>query len=263
MKLVKGDRLSRHALAIQILNEIDALSVVSFNAKDYRVHEKSDGSPVTDFELFIETMIVDRIESEFPEDAILGEETGVKKGSTGKWIVDPIDGTSNFLERVPIYAHMISFIDGPEPDFAFVSAPMMDARWSAISGNGAYRNSTPVTVSNRDKLADSQICYGGVRDYDDESAELLIRLARKCRRSRGYGNFLAHMLVAEGTYELAASAPGNAEWDLTPIRIILQEAGGRMSSFRGGPENESVPIISSNGILHSAVVSMLSGTSPI
>ncbi|WP_167464675.1 inositol monophosphatase family protein [Nocardia brasiliensis] len=248
---------ARLLLAWQALDVIDAMSLDAMKRGRHDVTTKPDGTPVTGLELEVERLLVSRIDAAFPSDSVLGEESGVHRKGADLWIIDPIDGTGNYLEGVPIYAHMISYTSNRKVAFSIVSAPGLNARWWALGGAGAFRGDRRIQVSTVADMGAAQLCYGGLRDYDEEAAHRLVRLARRCRRSRGYGNFLPHMLVAEGTYDIAASAPGNAIWDLLPLVHIVTEAGGRMTSFSGGAPNAGTPVLTSNGALHNDAGSVL------
>lgn len=251
----RDDRL---LLAWHALDEIDTMSVAAFQAGCHRVQIKADGSPVTDLELAIERVLVAGIRVEFPDDSVLGEESGLLCRGAGRWIIDPIDGTSNLLEGVPLYAHMVAYVHAGSMRFAVVSAPALRARWWACRGAGAFRGNERIAVSRKRDIAEARLGYGGLRDYDECAAAGMVRLARRCLRSRGFGNFLPHMLVAEGTYDLASSGRGGGIWDIAPLALIVREAGGRITSLAGLERYGSGPILTSNSILHPAALAVVS-----
>src|ERR1700744_3428967 len=192
---------ARFALAWNALDEADAYSTAVFDARSHRVSLKSDGSPVTDVDIAIQSALTANISSQFPSDVVFGEELGGVPDASHLWVVDTLDGTSNFVEGIPIYAHMISYKEFGELIFAVVSAPLLGKRWWAYRGAGSYERAERIRVSVTAAIGAARIAFGGLRDYPGY-ADGFVRLIRECRRARGFGNFLPHMLVAEGTYDL-------------------------------------------------------------
>jgi histidinol-phosphatase len=218
---------------------------------------KDDGSPVTSLDLEIERLFSSRIAADFPEDGVLGEELGGSRSEHGwTWIVDPIDGTANFIEGLPAYAHMVACQLQGETVFSLISAPMLERRWWAYRGLGAFRGGVPVGVSGTADLSAAKIAYGGLRDYAVRTPDV-VRLITSCARSRAPGNFLSHVLVADGTYDLASSADGCSPWDVVPLRLLVSEAGGRLTDLDGGEWSAPGAVLSSNGLLHQAALSIL------
>jgi histidinol-phosphatase len=253
----------RFRLAWRILDRVDALATAAFHNRSFDTWRKNDGSAVTAVDVRIERLIVNAILAAFPDDVILGEQFGPTAARAPAWIVDPLDGTSNFVEGLPVFAHMLARCDAGEPQFAVVSAPLLGRRWSAYRGCGAFRWGEPISVSGTQRLRDSRLSYGGLRDYDDAAATALLRLARRCQRSRGFGNFLPHLLVAEGTYDLASSGIGCEVWDVAPVALVVREAGGRLTSFDGGNWSGTEPILTSNTVLHDDAIAVLAGREPL
>jgi histidinol-phosphatase len=252
-------RDERFVLAWNMLDRADELSAAAFRSGGYETWTKADGSPVTDVDVRIEDMLTARIRAAFGADSILAEEGGRTPGDSVQWVIDPLDGSANFVERIPIYAHMVALLRADSPVFAMVSSPVLGRRWWAYRGRGAFEGARRVSASATTRLDRARIAYGGLRDYDRPSLHGLVRLIRRGMRSRGFGNFLPHMLVAEGTYDLASSGAGGQPWDIAPLSLVVEEAGGRMTSLRGGAWGTAGPVLTSNAILHDEALLIVNG----
>jgi histidinol-phosphatase len=200
-------------------------------------------------------MVRARLERERPDDAIVGEEFGSQGAPGGRrWIVDPIDATKNFLRGIPVFATLIAL----ENEVGVVSAPSLGRRWWASRGEGAFCNGTPIHVSTIETLAESHLCYDDVPGFERYGlGERFLALARRCWRSRGFGDFWSHMLVAEGAVEIAVE-PEVALWDLAAIQVIVEEAGGRFTNLSGEARADGGSAVSTNGRLHEAALRALS-----
>jgi histidinol-phosphatase len=201
------------AFALSLADDADAIALPRFRATDLRVDTKPDLTPVSEADSAVEARLRERIERERPGEAVLGEEEGGTDESG--WIVDPIDGTRNYTRGIPVWATLIAFADR----VAVVSAPALGRRWWAVRGVGAYANGMRIAVSAIDRLADATVLYALDR--------LPPPAAFDAWHVRGFGDFWAHMLVAEGAAEVAVDAAGLAVWDTAAIRVIVEEAGGR------------------------------------
>jgi histidinol-phosphatase len=201
------------AFALSLADDADAIALPRFRATDLRVDTKPDLTPVSEADSAVEARLRERLERERPGEAVLGEEEGGTDESG--WIVDPIDGTRNYTRGIPVWATLIAFADR----VAVVSAPALGRRWWAVRGVGAYANGMRIAVSAIDRLADATVLYALDR--------LPPPAAFDAWHVRGFGDFWAHMLVAEGAAEVAVDAAGLAVWDTAAIRVIVEEAGGR------------------------------------
>ena len=199
-------------LALSLADDADAISLPRFRAPDLQVETKLDLTPVSEADRAVEAALRERLARERPGEQVLGEEEGGADPSG--WIVDPIDGTRNFTRGIPVWATMIVLADR----IAVVSAPALGRRWWAERGEGAYANGERIRVSQIDRIEDATILV---------RARSAPALAARAWHVRGFGDFWAHMLVAEGAAELAVDAPDLAIWDSAPLSIILEEAGGR------------------------------------
>ncbi|MFA1538197.1 inositol monophosphatase family protein [Actinomadura monticuli] len=252
-------RDERFALAWNLLDRADELSAAAFRSGGYETWTKADGSPVTDVDMRVEDVLTGGIRAAFGADSVLAEEGGRIPGDSVQWVIDPLDGSANFIEGIPVYAHMVALLRAGSPVFALVSSPVLGRRWWAYRGCGAFERTRRVAASTTARLDGARIAYGGLRDYDPPSLDGLVRLIRRCMRSRGFGNFLPHMLVAEGTYDLASSGGGGEPWDVAPLGLIVEEAGGRMTSLRGGAWDAADPVLTSNAILHGEALRIVNG----
>jgi histidinol-phosphatase len=200
------------AFALSLADDADTISMARFGAADLEVETKPDLTPVSEADRLVESTLRARIERERPGEAVLGEEEG---GDASGWIIDPIDGTRNYTRGIPIWATLIAF----EDRVAVVSAPALSRRWWAKRGQGAYANGQRIHVSAIDHLEDATLLYALDRPVPERAWDAW--------HLRGFGDFWAHMLVAEGAAEVAVDALGLAFWDTAPLGVILEEAGGR------------------------------------
>jgi histidinol-phosphatase len=249
----------------QLMADIsDEITRARFQAQDLRIETKPDNTPVTDADKAVEQKIRALIAEHRPHDLFVGEEFGRDDldGNSHYWVVDPIDGTKNFLRGVPTWATLIALID-PENNTAvgLVSAPALYRRWFASRGNGAFRsvNNSPAQqmhVSGIKNVSDASISYSDLNDWGDRYNAFLA-LQQKVNRVRGLGDFWSHMLVAEGAVEIAIE-PSLAVWDMAALDIVVREAGGRFTNLQGidGPHGGSG--VSTNGLLHNEVIAFLS-----
>lgn len=245
------------ALAHRLADEADAITLARFRSQDLQVSAKPDLTPVSDADLAVETRIRQLLDLERPGDAVLGEEHGVTGEGSRQWIIDPIDGTKNFVRGIPVWASLIALrIDG-QVDVGVVSAPALGRRWWAARGQGAFANGQPISVSTVSQLADAQLSYSSLRGWEEQGRlEGLLQLARDCWRTRAFGDFWSHVLVAEGAVD-ASFEPEVSLWDLAPLQIILEEAGGRFSTVDGEARPDGGSCVCSNGLLHEQVLAGL------
>ena len=253
------------SLALALAGNADLISLDRFTALDLKVTTKPDRTPVTDADQAVERSIRAGIESARPGDSVLGEEYGTVGDSSRQWIIDPIDGTANFLRGVPIWGTLIALAIDGVPVVGVVSAPALGKRWWAATGHGAFgmsRGEEPVRlkVSGVSELADAAISYNNIQGWDGAGRlDDLLALQRQVWRARSIGDAWAYMLVAEGHLDVAG------EWDMKPYDIaalipIVEEAGGRFTSLEGeaGPWNGSA--LATNGHLHNAVLDIVRGS---
>lgn len=245
------------AFAHEVADRAAQISM-SYFLGEFEVQHKEDLSPVTQVDLEVETAIREMIDDRFPADAVVGEEHGAGAGDR-VWVVDPIDGTRNFADGVPIWATLLALqVDG-RSELGLIAAPALAERYEAIRGQGARWNGRELRVSER-KLDDAFMVYSSVDDWVDRARhEAFMGLVREARRTRGFGDFWGHMLVARGAADFMVE-PSLRVWDWAPITVIVEEAGGRVTTFEGEGPSDGSSILSSNAVLHEDVVRRLSGS---
>ena len=228
-----------------------------FRLSSLSVRTKSDRTPVSEADEAAERMIRERLATERPEDGIVGEEFGASGSTRRRWIVDPIDGTKNYVRGVPVFATLIALEEEGRIVTGVISAPAIHHRWSASAGGGAYRNGQRIHVSSVDALEKAFLGYDSLTDFDPHGTTGKFEaLVRTCARSRGFGDFWAHMLVAEGALD-AAIEPVVALWDMAAVQVIVEEAGGRFTNLAGEARADGGSGVSTNGILHDRVLEAL------
>lgn len=230
---------------------------MSYFLGEFEVRQKPDLSPVTQADLEVETAVREMIAARFPADAITGEEHGEGAGDR-VWIVDPIDGTRNFADGVPIWATLLALQVEGRSVLGMASAPALGERYEAVRGGGARWNGRELHTSER-KLDDAFLAFSSVDDWlGGPREDAFVELVRDTRRSRGFGDFWGHMLVARGAVDLMIE-PSLRIWDWASIVVIVEEAGGVVTTFEGGEPADGASILTSNAVVHDEVVRRLSG----
>jgi histidinol-phosphatase len=233
----------------------DSITMARFRAHDLVVETKPDLTPVTEADRAVEVMIRDRLAETRPDDAVVGEEFGTTGAGDRRWIVDPIDGTKGYARGIPVWATLVALEIAGEIELGVVSAPALGSRWSAARGHGAHRDGSPITVSGVARIEHAHLAYDSVDAFESVGLEAaFLALARRCWRARGFGDFWSHMLVADGSIDIAVEVGGLAVWDLAAIRPVVEEAGGRCTDLRGVRRIDGGDVISTNGLLHDEVV---------
>jgi histidinol-phosphatase len=253
-------------LAHLLADDADSLTVARFRALDLHVMSKPDLTPVTDADRDVEEGIRRTLSRVRSRDAVLGEEQGSTGHSQRRWIVDPIDGTKNYVRGVPVWATLIALeVDG-EVVVGLVSAPQLQRRWWASKGNGAWTGrsllkATRCEVSDVRRLEDASLSYSSLSGWEDrDRLDDFLSLSRRCWRTRAYGDFWSYMLLAEGAVDLAAE-PELELYDMAALDVIVREAGGSFTSLAGEDGPWGGNALASNGHLHEAALAFL-GTSP-
>ena len=271
------------ALAHALADLADAITLDRYQAQDLVITTKPDNTPVTDADRAVETAIREALATHRQSDGLVGEEFGSDKGSSGRyWVIDPIDGTKNFMRGVPTWATLIALVEvdaagSEEVVVGIASAPALTRRWAAAKGHGATVrfnsgdtdfvdtesddestegvNEKKISVSKISSLTDASISYSDFVGWGDR-LEPFQKMLAAAWRTRGIGDFWSHMLVAEGAVDVAIE-PSLALWDMAALDIIVREAGGSFTNTAGhsGPFGGSG--VSTNGILHNAVINGL------
>jgi histidinol-phosphatase len=265
MSFSRGNDL---ALAIRLADAADSITLARFQSIDLIVTTKPDNTPVTDADKATEEALRALIKNHRPDDGIVGEEFGNDAGGAERyWVIDPIDGTKNFLRGVPTWATLIGLIekqsDGREVVVVgVVSAPALFRRWHASEGNGAFvsvNKAAPqrINVSQVSEVKDASISYSDFIGWGERLAPFQ-ELMSSAWRTRGIGDFWSHMLVAEGAVDVAAE-PSLALWDMAALDIIVREAGGRFSNVAGVDGSLGGSGLSTNSAIHQKIVDALNG----
>ena len=234
------------SLAHALADAADAISLARFRASDLVVETKPDLTPVTEADRAVEAAIRAALARERPDDGILGEEEGATGEGRRRWIVDPIDGTRNYSRGIPVWATLIALEEDGDLLLGLVSAPALGRRWWAERGAGAFADGEAMRVSAVARVEDAVLCFALEQE--------LPPLAHRCWHPRAYGDFWAHMLVAEGVVDGAIDAIGVAVWDLAAIRPIVEEAGGTFTDRDGIARVDGGSAVSTNGLLHEALL---------
>src|SRR5215469_9169970 len=240
----------------------DDITMRRFRSLDLRVEAKPDLTPVSDADLAVEDSLRNVVGRARPRDAMLGEELGRTGSSRRCWVIDPIDGTKNYVRGVPVWATLIGLMDGPEVVVGVVSAPALSRRWWGALGGGAWtgRSLTKASrcqVSGVTSLGDASFSYSGLGGWAEK--DLLggfMGLARSVWRTRAFGDFWSHMLVAEGAVDVSAE-PYVSLWDVAALQVIVEEAGGRFTDLSGAATPEGGSVVCTNGHLHDEVLAQL------
>ena len=245
------------SLAFALADLADSITVERFQAEDLVVETKPDLTPVTEADRAVEQALRKRIGEERPGHGIVGEEFGAGQPGTARWILDPIDGTKNYLRGIPVWATLIALERQGRVELGVVSAPALHRRWWAARGQGSFVDGRRIHVSRVADLGDAVLSYASLTSWEQHGmGEEFLTLARACWRTRGFGDFWSHMLVAEGAADLAVE-PEVEVWDLAAPQVIVEEAGGRFTNLDGVPTPAGGSVVSSNGLLHDRVLATL------
>ncbi|EYR62238.1 histidinol phosphatase [Actinotalea ferrariae CF5-4] len=249
-------------LAHVIADQVDGLTTSRFKALDLRVETKPDTTPVTDADRQAEEIVRSQLARTRPRDAVVGEEMPTTGHGPRQWVIDPIDGTKNFVRGVPVWATLIALVDAGRPVLGVVSAPALGRRWWAAEGSGAWTgrslaSATRLQVSQVSRLEDASLSYSSLSGWEEQGRlEGFLDLTRATWRTRAYGDFWSYVLVAEGAVDIAAE-PELALHDMAALVPIVTEAGGRFTSLSGVPGPFGGSALATNGVLHDQVRAFL------
>jgi histidinol-phosphatase len=242
------------ALALRLADAADAITTSRFLALDLTVGTKPDLTPVSDADTAVERAVRDLLAQERAADAVHGEEYGVTGDSSRQWVIDPIDGTKNFVRGVPVWATLIALLVDGVVTVGVVSAPALGRRWWASRGQGAFADGRRLSVSGVASLSDAHLSYSSLTGWEEQGRlDGLLDLSRRCWRTRAFGDFWSHVLVAEGAVD-ASFEPEVSLWDLAPLQVIVEEAGGRFTNLAGEARPDGGSVVCSNGLLHDEVL---------
>ncbi len=252
-------------LALRVAAIADGVSLSGFISRDFRVDRKADNTEVTEIDRATEHAIVSALCEARPEYGVFGEEYGLSGPSDAEyqWVIDPIDGTTNFVRGVPVWATLIGLVHNGVPVLGVVSAPAMGARWWATAGGGAFfagsgHLARRIYVSKTQSISEAHVSTTPNAGWNAIGAiPKLVQLQTDALRARGFGDFWQHMLVAQGAIDVAVDVVGLQPYDNAAIYPIVQEAGGMISNRFGVADWRDDTLVSSNGVLHAQVIRRL------
>ncbi len=251
-------------LALALADRADALTLERFGAQDLRIDTKPDLTPVTDADQSTEVALRDVLAGERPDDGVVGEELGGRAAFGGRqWVIDPIDGTKNFVRGVPVWASLIALLCDGVPVVGVVSAPALRRRWWAGHGSGAFAafgSAAPhrLSVSGVGELSSASLSFSSLAGWAQRGARhRFLALTDDVWRVRAFGDFFSYCLVAEGAVDIAAE-PEVSVWDLAPLDILVREAGGTFTDLDNAPGPHGGSAVATNGLLHETVLTRLS-----
>ena len=250
------------ALAQELADLADQITLDRFRAQDLKIETKPDSSPVTDADQATERALKAHLTAKLPEDALIGEAYGSSGQATRTWIIDPIDGTANFMRGVPVWATLIALAINGKPTVSVVSAPALGRRWWAAPNIGAWTRDVngaerEVEVSGIADKAHASISYNNLKLWD-ESGKLpqLIEFSRELWRTRAYGDFYSYMLLAEGSVDIVAEHDLKI-YDIAALVPIVEQAGGKLTALDGPLTAETSSVLATNGKLHAIATAAL------
>jgi len=242
----------------------DSVTMARYRSQDLYVQTKPDLTPVTDADRLTEETIRSTLKRARPRDAVVGEEYGPRGSGQRRWVIDPIDGTKGYIRGVPVWATLIGLMDEDHAVVGMVSAPALGRRWWAGKGNGAWTGrsrsqATRCQVSAISTLTDASLSYSSIASWEQIGRlDPFLDLTRAVARTRAFGDFWSHMLVAEGAADISCEPLGLALHDLVALQPIVEEAGGRFSDLSGEARPDRGSVVCTNGLLHDEVLAMLS-----
>ncbi len=249
-------------LAHVMADAADDITMRRFKAVDLKIETKPDLTPVSDADRAVEEAIRGTLRRARPRDAVVGEEFGKTGYGMRSWVIDPIDGTKNYVRGVPVWATLIALMEEGKVVVGVVSAPALGRRWWAARNGGAWtgRNITKATrcqVSGVGRLEDASFSYSSLSGWEEqERLGDVLDLMRSVWRTRAYGDFWSHMMVAEGAVDISAE-PELSPWDMAALTVIVEEAGGTCTAVDGTEPLDTGSLVCSNGLLHGEVLKRL------
>jgi histidinol-phosphatase len=249
-------------LALEMAAVADRLSMSRYRSLDLRIETKPDFTPVTEADKSVEQALRELLAAQRPDDGVIGEEfPNTNEAANRTWIIDPIDGTKNYVRGVPVWATLISLAIDGKPQVGVVSAPAMARRWWASPEDGAHTQDVdgsirPISVSSIKEIGDASFSYSDPVGWEVLGSEVLARITSKVWRSRGYGDFWSHLLVAEGAVDIAIE-PELQSYDMAAFVAIVRAAGGKVTGSAGQDPLVAGHAVTSNGLLHEALLDLI------
>jgi histidinol-phosphatase len=248
------------AVALALADRADEITMRHFRRSELVVRTKSDRSVVSEADTETELALRDLVAEHRPGDGFLGEEFGAAgRAADGRrrWIVDPVDATSNFVRGIPVFATLIGLEEADEVTAGVVSAPGLGHRWWAARGQGACADGRPIHVSGVADLADAHISVADLHRWAARGqADRIVEIENRARSTFGAGGFWAQMLLAEGRGDATLAASAKI-WDNAAIKVVVEEAGGRFTDLDGAPRIDGNCALATNGLLHTELLELL------
>jgi histidinol-phosphatase len=251
-------------LAHVLADAADDITTKRFRALDLEIETKPDLTPVSDADRSVEEQIRGTLKRARPRDAVVGEEYGRTGFSQRCWIIDPIDATKNFVRGVPVWATLIALMEHDEVVVGLVSAPALNRRWWGARGGGSWTGrslsrATRLQVSQVTELSDASLSFSSLSGWEEQQRlDRFLDLTRRVWRTRAFGDFWSHMMVAEGAVDISTE-PEVSLWDLAALQVIVEEAGGMFTDLSGVPGPDGGSVVCTNGRLHADVLRVLGG----
>jgi histidinol-phosphatase len=252
------DLTSDLGLAMELANAAAVVTLAWFGDR-LPVELKADASPVTEVDRAAESAIRDRLAERAPTDAVLGEEHGDRPGTSGRtWVIDPVDGTKLYAEGIPLWTTLIALVVDGRPVLGVADAPALGLRYHAVRGGGAWRDDHRLTTSDVGALADAFVGHSPLEEWLSTGDEgQLHAVAARARRTRGLSDAWAHLLVAQGSMEALVEHEPCFPWDWAATEVIVEEAGGRITTLDGAAPASGGTLLVTNGLVHDEIVSTL------
>ncbi len=249
-------------LAHVLADAVEGYTQEMFRSTELAVSVKDDGTLVTQADRHTEELLRHQLGRTRTRDVVQGEELATTGHGHRRWVLDPIDGTANFIRGVPVWATLIGLVVDDQPVLGLVSAPALARRWWAASGSGAWTgrrlsSARRIQVSDTSVLEHASLSHAALdKWWDHPQRDGFLALARRCWRTRGYGDFWSHVLVAEGAVDVSCE-PEVSLWDLAALQVVVEEAGGRFTDLSGAARPDGGSVVCTNGLLHERVLEAL------
>jgi histidinol-phosphatase len=248
--------------ALEMAVVADELAMARYRALDLRIETKPDFTPVTEADRAVEAALRELIATQRPADGVIGEEfPNTNEKASRTWIIDPIDGTKNYVRGVPVWATLIALAVDGKPQVGVVSAPAMGRRWWASPEDGAFTQDVdgsvrPINVSVVREIANASFSFSDSVGWEALGPNALARVTSSVWRSRGYGDFWSHLLVAEGAVDIAIE-PELQSYDMAAFIAIVLASGGNVTGANGKDPMLAGNAVSTNGLLHEEVLALI------
>lgn len=245
-------------LLSKIADRADEIALHYFFSRETAIQKKEDGSPVSEADRAIENFARDLVRDNLPGVGVFGEEFGGDNDERTRLIIDPIDGTRNFIRGIPVFATLLAIEDSRDIVAAMVTAPALKCRWHATVGGGSYLNGKQVRVSSVQEFSEIQLFHGDTSGLSEpRPPKGLFGLMKKVQRNRGFGDFYQHVLVAQGSGDVSVDTEVKP-WDIASLMLIVEEAGGIATSLSGERSIYSESFVCTNGVFHDEILNALS-----